>query len=96
MSSTALQVALFYAAIANGGDLLQPRLVKEIVDADGDVVERTSTRVMRGALRAETCGTLSRLLREVVERGTGTLAEIEWLHLELPDAVTSAIRAFLA
>lgn len=78
LSASALQLALLYATIANGGNLVQPQLVKEIRDSDGDVVERMSPRVLRRALREETCRAIVPLLREVVVRGTGAEAEIPW------------------
>lgn len=37
--TTPLQVAVAYAAIANGGDLVRPRLLREVVDPAGNVVE---------------------------------------------------------
>jgi cell division protein FtsI/penicillin-binding protein 2 len=78
ISASALQLALLYATIANGGNLVQPQLVKEIRDPDGDVVERMSPRVLRRALSEETCRAMVPLLREVVVRGTGVEAEIPW------------------
>ncbi len=37
---TVLQLALAYAAIANGGTVYRPRLARALLDADGSVVER--------------------------------------------------------
>jgi stage V sporulation protein D (sporulation-specific penicillin-binding protein) len=78
VSASALQVALLYAAVANGGFLLEPRLVYEIRDADGRIVERKGPRVMRRALREETSRTLAKILRDVVVEGTGKEAKIPW------------------
>jgi penicillin-binding protein 2 len=38
VATTPLQMALVTAAIANGGDVLAPRVVKDVVDAEGNVV----------------------------------------------------------
>ena len=46
---TPLQLANAYAAIANGGDLLQPYIVSDLVDLDG-AKEPTGARVVRGRL----------------------------------------------
>jgi penicillin-binding protein 2 len=46
---TPLQVATAYAAIANGGELLQPYIVTQIVDAKG-AAEPAGERVVRGRL----------------------------------------------
>ena len=35
---TPIQMAVAYAALANGGDILEPRIVRERVDRDGEVV----------------------------------------------------------
>jgi cell division protein FtsI/penicillin-binding protein 2 len=78
LSVSALQLALLYAAIANGGNLVQPVLVLEVRDAGGDVVEKISPRVVRRALSEETCRAIVPVLREVVVSGTGTEAEIPW------------------
>ena len=49
LQATPLQLATAYAAIANGGYLLQPYIVSEIVDPDG-AVEPVGERVVRGRL----------------------------------------------
>jgi stage V sporulation protein D (sporulation-specific penicillin-binding protein) len=76
LSASALQLALLFAVIANGGNLVQPQLVKEVRDAQGRVVERMSPRVVRRAISEETCLALVPILRDVVAEGTGTQAEI--------------------
>jgi penicillin-binding protein 2 len=45
--STPLQVLNAYAALANGGTLYKPQLVRKILDAQGEVVERVPPEVMR-------------------------------------------------
>jgi cell division protein FtsI (penicillin-binding protein 3) len=71
---TPLQMASVYATIANGGVLVQPRLVKgtvvEGVHRDAD--PSTSHRV----LRSETARVLTQMLAHVVEEGTGENAQI--------------------
>lgn len=47
ISVTPLQMAMVTAAIANGGRVLEPRVVGDIVDANGDVVEPFTPRVVR-------------------------------------------------
>lgn len=46
-SSTALQMLNAYAALANGGTLYKPQLVRKILDAEGNVVERVQPEVIR-------------------------------------------------
>lgn len=75
VSVTGLQLALAYGAAANGGYLMEPRLVKAIVHADG-AVEQRKPRVVRQVMRPETANTLRHILKAVVERGTGVKAAI--------------------
>jgi penicillin-binding protein 2 len=46
-SSTAIQVLNAYAALANGGTLYKPQLVRKILDSEGKVVERVKSEVIR-------------------------------------------------
>ncbi len=47
VQATPLQVANATNAIANGGTLYSPRLVRQIVDSDGHILEEMPTRVIR-------------------------------------------------
>jgi cell division protein FtsI/penicillin-binding protein 2 len=68
---TPLALIRAYAAIANGGWLLRPRILDAIVAPDGRVVYRYGREVERRALSARTAATLRGFLRAVVLRGTG-------------------------
>jgi cell division protein FtsI (penicillin-binding protein 3) len=76
LSVTPLQLALAYASIANGGELLEPSLVKEIRDLQGNVVYRNARRVVRRVLTPQGSAELRRLLTGVVDSGTATEAEL--------------------
>ena len=67
---TPLQLATAYAAIANGGELLQPSLVREVRTADGKVVYRHERRVVRRIMSADAARTMRGLLKGVLETGT--------------------------
>jgi cell division protein FtsI/penicillin-binding protein 2 len=71
ISTTPLAIARAYCAIANGGMLLRPRIVSEILDGDDRVVYRYGVEVERRAITPETAATLRGYLREVVLHGTG-------------------------
>jgi cell division protein FtsI (penicillin-binding protein 3) len=73
---TPLQLAAAYGAIANGGVLLQPTLVKEIRDANGVVVHRHTPREVRRVVSEATALEMRRLLRAVVDSGTATRADL--------------------
>jgi stage V sporulation protein D (sporulation-specific penicillin-binding protein) len=73
---TPLQLALGYAAIANGGVLMQPRLVREVRDARGNLVRRGSPQALHRVFSEGTSRTLCAMLQSVVDSGTATQARI--------------------
>lgn len=77
VSVTALQLAMAYAAIANGGEIMKPRLVKAVVDEDMNVIKTYKPRVIRRVIREQTARRVAGFLRGVVEGGTGMLACVE-------------------
>ena len=76
ISVTALQLAQAYTAIANGGELLIPQVVKGYADRDGRFEEERAPRVLRRVISEKTSATLRKILHGVVDRGTGSRARI--------------------
>jgi len=76
LAVTPLQMALAYGAIANGGVLLEPRLVREVRSRDGRVERSYSPRVIRRAIPAEVSAALRNVLVDAVEQGTGQAAAL--------------------
>src|SRR6185503_5502837 len=76
ISVTPLQLALAYAAIANGGELLEPALVKEVHSPDGETRYRHERRVVRRVLTPELAARIRTMLLNVVERGTAIEADL--------------------
>ena len=76
VSATPLQMAMAYGALANGGLLMQPRLVRETRGADGQVIERYEPRVVRRVIAPHVADQVARALVDVVEDGTGTSARM--------------------
>jgi len=68
---TPLALARAYAAIANGGILLRPRILAAIVDSDGHEEYRYGREVERRVMSERTAAILRGFLRGVVVRGTG-------------------------
>ncbi len=73
---TPVQLAAAYGAIANDGVLMQPQLIKEIRSADGQVLRRATPRPVRRVISSGTASTMRRLLRTVVDSGTGSRADL--------------------
>jgi stage V sporulation protein D (sporulation-specific penicillin-binding protein) len=71
VSVTPLAMARYYCAIANGGLLMQPRIVSAVYDQQGNLVRRTQPRVVRRVFSRRTAAELRSFLRSVVVRGTG-------------------------
>jgi membrane peptidoglycan carboxypeptidase len=69
-------MAMAYGALANGGLLMEPRIVREIRDNRGNTLERFEPRVVRRTAPAEVVRSVGEVLVDVVEDGTGTAARI--------------------
>lgn len=65
-----------YAAIANGGTYLEPKLYSKITDHDGNVILDASARVSRQVLRPATAWLLTSAMEDVVNKGTGKMCRI--------------------
>ncbi|HET7292027.1 MAG TPA: penicillin-binding transpeptidase domain-containing protein [Vicinamibacteria bacterium] len=72
---TALQMAAAVSAVANGGYLMRPLVVKRVEDESG-ALRQFQPEVVRRVLEPETVDTLTDLLRAVVTDGTGKRAAI--------------------
>jgi cell division protein FtsI (penicillin-binding protein 3) len=76
---TPIQLASAYAAVANDGVLMRPRLVKEIRDSSGKIVRSFRATRIRRVVSSKTATTLTEILAAVVEDGTGREARIPGL-----------------
>lgn len=81
LSATALQTAVGYAAVANGGVMMKPYIVKEVRADGGDVLFAAKPQVVRRVISPETAATLAGMLRGVVLRGTGAEANVPGLDI---------------
>lgn len=76
-----IQLITAYGAIANGGKLLKPRLVKELTDSEGNTVKEFEPEVVRTVITKGTSDTLKDILEGVVSEGTGSNAYIKGLRV---------------
>jgi cell division protein FtsI (penicillin-binding protein 3)/stage V sporulation protein D (sporulation-specific penicillin-binding protein) len=71
---TPLQMVVAMSTIANGGKLMQPRIIKSITDAQGKTVSQLNPTIVRQVVSAEVASQIAYALRGVVSK-RGTAAE---------------------
>lgn len=76
-----IQVITAVSAIANGGKLMQPYVVDSILDADGNVIEKTQAKVKRQVISEKTASTVADMMEQVVSKGTGKNAYVAGYHV---------------
>lgn len=74
---TPLQLVTAVSAVANGGQMLQPQIIREITDADGNTVQEYEVKEKEQVISEETANTICECLESVVALGTGKNAYIE-------------------
>ncbi len=78
VSVSALQLVTALSAIANGGNLMKPYLVREIVDQNGKRIHGFKPRKVRRAVSARTAAIVKNILKTVMtEGGTGVNAALD-------------------
>lgn len=73
---TPIQLVTAVSAIGNGGELMKPRIVKELIDEEGKVVQSFKPEAKRKVISEETSKTLLEILESVVSEGTGKKAYV--------------------
>jgi peptidoglycan glycosyltransferase len=76
---TPLQMAMVSAGIANNGVVMKPQVIDRIVSPKGSIIVRSKPDELGRAVSQETAATISSMMREAVERGTGTAAQVPGL-----------------
>ena len=71
-----MQLAAAFAAIANGGYLVKPYIVEQIVHSDNKIEKNSETRFKRKIANQKIMNEVKKMLRQVVSDGTGTEANI--------------------
>jgi cell division protein FtsI/penicillin-binding protein 2 len=79
VSVNAVQMATAFSVFANGGYLVEPRLLRGVLSSDGTMVEDNREAIVkRRVINAETASVMmTKVLRGVVTEGTGRLADLE-------------------
>ena len=73
---TPLQLVRAIASVVNGGYLMEPFLVSQIVDSEGNTVYQAEPTVVRRTIRQETSEVMCRLIESVVTEGTAKNAQV--------------------
>jgi cell division protein FtsI (penicillin-binding protein 3) len=76
ISVTALQMVAAVGAVANGGRLMQPQIVRAALDVQGREARSFEPRILRQVVSSETARTLTEIMTAVVREGTGHAAAI--------------------
>ena len=76
VSATPLQMALVAATVANGGVVPRPRLVRQVIDPSGGIVEPFTPETLGRAMSSETAARVNEMMQAVVVSGTGTSAQM--------------------
>lgn len=74
---TSIQVIAAFSSLINGGNLVQPHVVSQIVDADGNVVLENDTEVVRRVISEKTSAYMRTALKATVENGLAKKLEID-------------------
>jgi peptidoglycan glycosyltransferase len=74
---TPLQMALVAAAVANGGTIMEPHLVKKVTSpGSSKTVMKTKPKVWKHAMKPQTAAELNTAMRAVITGGTATGVQI--------------------
>jgi len=78
---TPLQLLNSLSSIANGGTLMEPYFVREILDAQGRIFQKFEPEILGYPVQSETATAVSQLLRSVVVNGNGNRAEVSGYYV---------------
>ncbi|MEU2081956.1 penicillin-binding protein 2 [Streptomyces albus] len=77
VTATPLQMAMVSQAIANGGELVDPHMVSRVQDSSGHTLESFEDPDSHRVMSQDTASQLRSAMRTVVEKGTGSNAQID-------------------
>jgi len=81
ISATPIQVAMAFSAIANGGLLMKPRIVRGWADGSGRTVEEIPPRTVRRVMSESTSILVKSMLSAVIEYGTASDIKTDRIQL---------------
>lgn len=80
MTSTGLELAMAYGAIANGGSLMKPQLIDRVTSPSGEITYASSPETIRSVMSLDASRQMRQILEQVVTnpRGSGKNAATPW------------------
>lgn len=80
-NNTPIQAINSFAAVINGGNLMKPYLVSQIIDNEGKVIKKNNPTIMRKVISQETSDFMRNALKSVVTEGTAKSGIIEGYNI---------------
>jgi penicillin-binding protein 1A len=71
-----VKMAQIYSAFANGGDMIEPRLISKVVARNGTIIYEAKNQEIAGFTQPEQAYLMTDILRDIVKRGTGRNAKV--------------------
>jgi cell division protein FtsI (penicillin-binding protein 3) len=81
VSVTTLQLACMMSVIANGGELVKPRIIRAILDNNNAEIRTFPSQVIRNVISEETVISLKAILERVVSQGSGKEARVDGIRV---------------
>jgi len=80
-TATAIQIAMAYSSIANGGYLIKPKILIKSVDKKTGEIKYEEKKIIKRVFKRETTEILKQILTQVVERGTAKKGKSEYFTI---------------
>ena len=80
-NNTPIQALNAFAAVINGGNLMQPYLVSEIIDSDSNVIKKNEPKIIKKVISQETSDFVRMTLKNVLTEGTAKSGIIEGYNI---------------
>jgi len=80
-NATAIQMLTAFSAVINGGDIMRPHVVSQVLDRNNRIVVNNTPQVMRRVITEDTSNFLRRAMSYAVSNGTGRNARIEGFNI---------------
>jgi len=76
VAASPIQMVTAMSVIANGGMMVQPHLLKQVTDADGNVLDTFKTHELRQVISRQTAQAVTKALQQVMIDGTGKAIKV--------------------